>query len=92
MALHIIIEAGIGEERRWRAEVDPDDGWTRLFDGAQVIASAWFCPPQTWELIVPDAPAVHAAFERVAVTLERLAFSPTRPHADCEDDDSYATG
>ncbi|MBA3845611.1 MAG: hypothetical protein H0X45_03075 [Planctomycetes bacterium] len=92
MALHIIIEAGVGEERRWRAEVDPDDGWTRLFDGAQVIASAWFCPPKEWESIEPDAPVVHAAFERVAATLERLDFNPTRPNADCESDDNCATG
>ncbi len=92
MALHIIVETTIGGSRRWRAEVDPDDGWTRLFEGSQHVASAWFCPPRGWERMDPDAPVVRSALERVAATLERLDFIPLRPTQACERADERADG
>lgn len=91
MALHIIIEAAPGDARRWRAEIDPHDGWTRLFDGAQRIASAWFCAPEGWARIDPDRPEIRSALGRVATTLVRLGFTPMREDLGCEDGHSPST-
>jgi hypothetical protein len=83
MALHVIIEATPDEDRRWRAEIDPHDGWTRLFDGTQRIASAWFCAPSGWERVDPDRPVIRSALARVATTLVRLGFTPVRADDAC---------
>jgi hypothetical protein len=85
MALHIIIEASPGDPGRWRAEIDPHDGWTRLFDGSERIASAWFCAPSGWQRVDPDRPAIRNALSRVATTLARLGFTPVREDDACVD-------